>query len=88
MLAHTIKGDVDPKDEKASLTTRQFYDFGQRIPLKTIAMKAWSEELLKSFKAGGRHLSAMMPAGTTINPQWPAPAEISRDGRGCDGADA
>ena len=32
---------------------RTVYDFGQRIPLKTIAMKAWSEELLKSFKAAG-----------------------------------
>lgn len=53
MLAHTIKGDVDAKDEEASPTTHRFYDFGQRIPLKTIAMKAWSEELLKRFKAAG-----------------------------------
>lgn len=54
MLAHTIKGDVDPRHEKMSPTTRQFYDFAQRIPLKTKAMEAWSKALLDAYdKAGG-----------------------------------
>jgi hypothetical protein len=54
MLAHTIKGDHDPRHEKQSPTTRQFYDFAQRIPLKSKAMAAWSEALLTAFdNAGG-----------------------------------
>jgi integrase len=53
MLAHTIKGDHDPRHEKQSQTTRQFYDFAQRIPLKSKAMAAWSEALLAAFKKAG-----------------------------------
>jgi hypothetical protein len=53
MLAHTIKGDHDPRHEKQSQTTRQFYDFAQRIPLKTKAMAAWSEALLAAYKNAG-----------------------------------
>ena len=54
ILAHEIKGDHDPKHEKASPTTRKFYDFAQRIRLKTMAMEAWSGALLKAYeKAGG-----------------------------------
>lgn len=33
-----------------SPTTRQFYDFAQRIPLKTKAMEAWSKALLDAYK--------------------------------------
>lgn len=53
MLAHTIQGDVDPRHERLSATTRQFYDFAQRIPLKREAMRAWSEALLASYRAAG-----------------------------------
>lgn len=53
MLAHKIKGDHDPRHEKMSPTTHQFYDFAQRLPLKTKAMVAWSEALLAAFKKAG-----------------------------------
>jgi hypothetical protein len=54
MIAHKIKGDHDPRHEKMSPTTHQFYDFAQRLPLKSIAMAVWSEALLAAFeKAGG-----------------------------------
>jgi integrase len=53
LLAHTIKGDVDPRHEKMSPTTRQFYDFAQRLPLKTEAMEAWSNQLMKCYKDAG-----------------------------------
>jgi integrase len=50
MLAHKIKGDHDPRHEKMSPTTHQFYDFAQRLPLKAKAMGAWSEALLAAFE--------------------------------------
>lgn len=53
MLAHKIKGDHDPRHEKMSPTTHQFYDFAQRLPLKEKAMAAWSEALLAAFKKAG-----------------------------------
>lgn len=46
---------LDDKDPEArSPTTEKFYSATQRMPLKTLAMKAWSEAVLNSYlKAGG-----------------------------------
>lgn len=52
MLAHAIKGYIDPRHEKTSPTTRQFYDFVQ-YPLKTKAMEAWCKALLDAYKKAG-----------------------------------
>jgi hypothetical protein len=50
---------LDEKDPEArSPTTEKFYSVTQRMPLKTLAMKAWSEAVLNAFlKAGacGHH---------------------------------
>jgi hypothetical protein len=46
---------LDDKDPEArSPTTEKFYSMTQRMPLKTAAMKAWSEAVLNAYlKAGG-----------------------------------
>jgi hypothetical protein len=46
---------LDEKDPEArSPTTEKFYSVTQRMPLKTLAMKAWSESVLSAYlKAGG-----------------------------------
>jgi hypothetical protein len=46
---------LDEKDPEArSPTNENFYSVTQRMPLKTLAMKAWSEAVLNAFlKAGG-----------------------------------
>ena len=46
---------LDDKDPEArSPTTEKFYSVTQRMPLKTLAMKAWSEAVLDAYlKAGG-----------------------------------
>jgi integrase len=46
---------LDDKDPEArSPTTEKFYSVTQRMPLKTLAMKAWSEAVLNAYlKAGG-----------------------------------
>jgi hypothetical protein len=46
---------LDDKDPEArSPTTEKFYSVTQRMPLKTLAMKAWSESVLSAYlKAGG-----------------------------------
>jgi hypothetical protein len=46
---------LDDKDPEArSPITEKFYSVTQRMPLKTLAMKAWSEAVLSAYlKAGG-----------------------------------
>lgn len=56
LLGHALPGDNDPGIAQISRTTDRFYNHAQRIPLKAMAMKVWSEALLKSFyAAGGTH---------------------------------
>jgi hypothetical protein len=51
MLGHALPGDVEP----AAPTTRKFYLTNQRMAEKAVAMKAWSDALVKAFKkAGGK----------------------------------
>ncbi|MEH2471866.1 hypothetical protein V1281_006946 [Nitrobacteraceae bacterium AZCC 2161] len=51
MLAHTLPGG---EKDKAAPTTKKFYLTGQRMDMKLIAMKAWSEALMRAYyKAGG-----------------------------------
>jgi hypothetical protein len=56
--ASSALGHAPPLDEKdpeaRSPTNENFYSVTQRMPLKTLAMKAWSEAVLNAFlKAGG-----------------------------------
>jgi len=53
LLGHSLPGDDDPRIAQMSRTTDRFYNHAQRIPLKAMAMKVWSEALLKSFYAAG-----------------------------------
>jgi hypothetical protein len=52
-LGHALP--LDDKDPEArSPITEKFYSVTQRMPLKTLAMKAWSEAVLSAYlKAGG-----------------------------------
>jgi hypothetical protein len=44
----------DRNPEARSATTENFYSLTQRMPLKTLAMKGWSEAVLNAYlKAGG-----------------------------------
>ena len=53
LLGHSLPGDDDPRIVQISRTTERFYNHAQRIPLKAMAMKVWSEALLKSFHDAG-----------------------------------
>jgi hypothetical protein len=53
MINHAFPGDRLEALEKLAPTTKQYYVQAQRIPQKTEAMEAWSDALLKAFKAAG-----------------------------------
>jgi hypothetical protein len=52
MINHAFPRDRMDALEKLA-TTKQYYVQAQRIPQKTQAMEAWSQALLKAFKAAG-----------------------------------
>jgi len=52
-LGHVLPGDNDPAIVNLSPTTDRFYNLAQRIPLKALAMRRWSEALLQAYKDAG-----------------------------------
>jgi hypothetical protein len=53
MINHAFPGDRLGDLQRLAPTTKQYYVLTQRIPQKTEAMAAWSDALLKAFKAAG-----------------------------------
>jgi hypothetical protein len=53
MINHAILGDKKGELQNLSPTTKRFYVQAHRIPQKTLAMAAWSDALLKAYKAAG-----------------------------------
>ena len=53
MINHAFPGDKLDDLQKLAPTTKQYYVLAQQIPQKSQAMAAWSEALLKAFKAAG-----------------------------------
>jgi hypothetical protein len=76
MLAHA----GEKTDDRLSRTTAEFYHTNQRMDLKSLAIKAWSEALIEAFlKAGGR----MPEPRETIRRSWIKPkAPIGMIGAG------
>jgi hypothetical protein len=53
MISHEIAGDRKSDLGRVGQTGKRWYFQAQRIPEKTKAMEAWSQALLKAFKAAG-----------------------------------
>jgi len=55
MLGHVLPNDNDLDLRRMSKTTEEYYLTGQHMDLKALAMKMWSEALLKAYaEAGGQ----------------------------------
>ncbi|MBR0735000.1 hypothetical protein JQ636_38605 [Bradyrhizobium japonicum] len=75
LLGHVLPHDRSDPDDEMSEVTREFYLTSQAMPLKTEAMKLWSDAVLKAyFRAGG---TLPMPHEVDENDKeklnWPLP---------------
>ncbi|MEK9285427.1 MULTISPECIES: hypothetical protein [unclassified Bradyrhizobium] len=75
LLGHVLPRDRNEADDEMSAVTREFYLTSQEMPLKTQAMKLWSDAVLDAYvRAGG---TLPMPHEVDENDKeklnWPQP---------------